>query len=943
MTVPAVIGREADQAGIEQFLEALPAGSAALVVAGEAGIGKTTLWQAAVESAGRRGFRVLVARPGESEARLSYSGLGDLLDGVAEEIFDELPEPQRRALDVALLRAGNDGNPPDQRSVSVALLAVLRLIAADAPVVVAIDDVQWLDHSSARVLHFALRRLGPSPVGLVVALRVEPGLVDPLDVAHGVVGGRLWRIDVGPLSLDAVDHMVHAQLGAGLARPTMVRVHRASGGNPFFALELARALRGRDAELVPGQPLPIPDDLRALLGARLAALPDDARRAVQVVAALAQPSAALVGAVLGTRSEAGVAGALQAAMLRADGDRLRLVHPLLGSVGCIQSSVEQRRDLHESIAAATRDPEERARHLALAATGPDAAVADALDEASRAATSRGATDAAAELCELSRRLTPVGDKEKARRRAVRAARHNFAAGDWPLAATQLEEIIAATPPGPARADALRLLGELRYHHDVAEAVRLLKRALAEAGDDERLRAAIELDIGAVIITTSANTEASRIYAESAVTHAEHAGDAGLLAMALAVAGMVDFLAGRAGVDDKMTRAVALEDPERPNVLFGRPSFVAGMVWMWTERHNQAHEALERLYRHSVDRGEENALPLVAMFAAWLACSLGALDDAAGYARTSFEASTHVGGDVSVGVGLLAQAIVAAHTGDINGARRQAHEATGLFTRSGWMMPSIWSAWILGFVELSVGDPAAAHGVLGPVSALIIASGTAEPGPAPSIPDDIEAMVALGELEQAEELLTWLEERGRRFDRAWALAAAGRCRALLLASRGNLEAAAAAIEAAIAQHDRIPLPFERGRTLLVKGQLERRRKHKAAAKQALEESLTIFETVGTSLWAQRARSELSRVNIRPPAPFELTPTEAKVAELAASGLSTKQVAERAFLSPRSVEGVLARIYSKLDISSRAELANTMAARRSFSPPSPGVVRRGPAAK
>ena len=821
MIAPAVIGREADQANIEQYLEALPAGSAGLLVAGEAGIGKTTLWQAAVESAGRRGFRVLVARPGESEARLSYSGLGDLFDGVAGEMFPNLPEPQRRALDVALLRAGDDGNPPDQRSVSVAVLAVLRLLAAEAPVVVAIDDVQWLDHSSARVLHFALRRLGPSPVGLVVALRVERGLVDPLDVAHGVVGGRLWRIEVGPLSVDAVDQMVHALLGVRLARSRLVRVHRASGGNPFFALELARALQGSDAELAPGQPLPIPDDLRALLGARLAALPEDARRAVQVVAALSQPSAALVGAVLGTRSDTGVAGALQAAMIRSDGGRLRLVHPLLGSVAYLQSSGEQRRDLHGRIAAATTDSEERARHLALAATGPDAAVADALDEASRAATSRGATDAAAELCELSHRLTPIGDKEKARRRAVRSARHNFAAGDWPLAATQLEEIVAATPPGPARADALRLLGELRYHHDVGAAVRLLKQALAEAGDHDRLRAAIELDLGAVIVTTSANTETSRIYADNAVTLAERAGDAGLLAMALAIAGMVDFLAGRPGVDDKMTRAVALEDPDRPNVLFGRPSFVAGMAWMWSDRHDKAHEALERLYRHSLDRGEENALPLVGMFAAWLACSLGALDDAAGYARTSFEASTHVGGDVSVGVGLLAQAIVAAHAGDVVAARRQAQAATGLFLRSGWLMPSVWSAWILGFVELSVGDPAAAHEVLGPVSGLIIASGTVEPGPAPSIPDDIEAMIALGELEQAEELLTWLDERGRQFDRASALAAAGRCRALLLASRGNLDLAAAALDEAIAQHDRIPVPFERGRTLLVKGQLERR--------------------------------------------------------------------------------------------------------------------------
>jgi tetratricopeptide (TPR) repeat protein len=193
---------------------------------------------------------------------------------------------------------------------------------------------------------------------------------------------------------------------------------------------------------------------------------------------------------------------------------------------------------------------------------------------------------------------------------------------------------------------------------------------------------------------------------------------------------------------------------------------------------------------------------------------------------------------------------------------------------------------LGLVELSLGDPAAAHEVLGPVSSLVMALGVAEPATVPSVPDDIEALIALGDLGQAESQLAWLEERGRRLDRAWALATAGRCRALLLAARGDLDGAAAAVEAALRHHDRIALPVERGRTLLVKGGVERRRKHKAAAKQALQESLAIFETVGAVLWARRATSELSRVGLRPSAPLDLTATEAKVAELAASGLSTR---------------------------------------------------------
>jgi DNA-binding CsgD family transcriptional regulator len=600
-------------------------------------------------------------------------------------------------------------------------------------------------------------------------------------------------------------------------------------------------------------------------------------------------------------------------------------------VAYYQCTDGQRRSLHRSIAEVLADPEERARHLALATAGPDAEVAAALDEASRVAAGRGAPDAAAEMCELARRLTPVDDAERARGRAVRAAWCHFAAGDLPLARTQLGEVVATSPPGPARAEVLRLLGELRYHHDFVEAVELLQQALAEVGDDDRLRAAIEIDLAFAIITTSGDTVAAGARAEAGVACAERCHDPGLLAAALAVAALVDFIAGHPGAEDRMARAVAMEDPHRQHVLFNHPSFLAGLVWMWTERQADARSVFERLYRRALDEGEESALPGLGFFAACLACRMGDLDSAARYARSSVEASVNVGGDVSRGGGLTAQAMVAAHLGDVDAARAQAAEAADLFQRSASLVPVLWAVWMLGFVELSVGDPLEAHRVLDPISRLVTEYGLGEPALAPSIPDDIEALVGLGELDRAEALLGWLEERGQRLDRAWARATAGRGRALLRAAQGDLDGAVEAIEAALDQHDRIPLPLERGRTLLVKGQIERRRKHKATAKHAIEESLATFEAVGAALWAQRAKNELSRINIRPPAPLDLTATEAKVADLAAAGLSTKQVAERAFMNPRSVEGVLSRVYRKLGVASRAELANTMAARRGAPPP------------
>jgi hypothetical protein len=246
------------------------------------------------------------------------------------------------------------------------------------------------------------------------------------------------------------------------------------------------------------------------------------------------------------------------------------------------------------------------------------------------------------------------------------------------------------------------------------------------------------------------------------------------------------------------------------MLFSHPGVVAGMAWMYTEELDRAGAVLGSLYRASLDHGEESAIPLRGYLAACLACRMGDLDGAARYARTTLETAANVGGNIAQALGLTAQATVDAYRGEAGPARRQATEAADLFRRSGWVIPAlIWPTWVLGFIELSAGDPAATHRILGPVSQVVLASTLAEPGVL-SVPDDIEALVEMGELDQAETLLDWLEGRAGRLERAWALGSAGRCRALLLAARGDLNGAAAALAGAIAQLDRVPLPLDRGR-------------------------------------------------------------------------------------------------------------------------------------
>jgi predicted ATPase len=423
--VEGILGREAEIAEITRFIESTPDGPSALILGGAAGIGKTTLWNAGVALAVETGHQVLACRAAESEARLSYAALGDLL----EVELPELPGPQRRALDAALLRAEVEGSPPDQRAVSLATLGVLRALATSGPVIVAIDDVQWLDAASVRVLSFAARRLRDDQIRILVAIRAGFG-GDPLGLSR-MTGSGVHRLRVGPFGEETMIRLLRDRIGDELAHPILRRLHGVSHGNPFFALEIARALSTQAVRPEPGEPLPVPEDLQELLRARLAALPSDAADALLVVAAATRPT---VDLVLGAarhrdRASAGIGKAEEAEIVERAGERIDFTHPLLGSTVYAAASPETRRGLHRRLAELVLDPEERARHLALAAGGPDPDVAGALESAARHAAARGAPDAAAELAELARKVTPPEDAAGIQRRGVDAAVYHFDAGD----------------------------------------------------------------------------------------------------------------------------------------------------------------------------------------------------------------------------------------------------------------------------------------------------------------------------------------------------------------------------------------------------------------------------------------------------------------------------------------------------------------------------------
>jgi DNA-binding CsgD family transcriptional regulator len=223
------------------------------------------------------------------------------------------------------------------------------------------------------------------------------------------------------------------------------------------------------------------------------------------------------------------------------------------------------------------------------------------------------------------------------------------------------------------------------------------------------------------------------------------------------------------------------------------------------------------------------------------------------------------------------------------------------------------------VELSQDHHSEAHRYLAKAIELKEAMSVQEPAYFRIVPDEVEVLVALGRLDEADALLVPLEEKGRKLHRAWAMATAARCRALLTAARGDLPAALKAADVAVREHDGLPLPFERGRTLLVKGAIQRRAKRKREARETLTQALDIFEGLGARLWAEKARAELARIGGRAPAPLDLTPTEGRVAELVAAGGTNREVADALFVSVHTIEANLKRIYRKLGIRSRTELA------------------------
>ena len=902
-----VVGRGAEQDAIREFFEARLERPCALLLEGEAGIGKTTLLAAADEEARRRGWQVLACRPAAAEAQLAFAALTDALGEVPDGDLARLPEPQRAALLGAVRRTGAQ---VDRLALSMGVLNLFRGLARGGPVALFVDDVQWLDPPSARAFSFALRRLTAEPVVVIASHREGESLPPVFGEAARAIG--LSRLPVRALSLGAIARIVRAQLSVSFSRPVLLRIYDAAGGNPFFALELARAA-GEADEL--GDVLAIPESLRELVRLRLAALPDETRAALLVVAALGQPQSSAVAAAAEDWEDA-IAPAVGAGVLELVGGRVRFTHPLLGSVIYADAPEHRRRSVHRALADVADEVEQRGWHLALATQRPNERVAAKVASAAVAAAARGAPETAAELAEQARRLTPPSRVDLRATRALDAAGFAWSAGDAKRSETILLELIGSLPPSPVRAAARQLL--VKIVDDVEETLRQLNLALEDAAGAPAQEASV-LNLRARQRMWAGDSVGAITDAQAAARHATEAGSSAELAVALGREAHARMFAGEPTPHELLDRAVGLERSLDEGIRVGEsPTRIRGVCALWDDDLETAWSLLASVDRHAQARSESwraivlNTLAEVELRRGHTAEALRAVDEATEIA--DYWGVVHAEAAV-----LATAALVKATVGDTDQARRAAERALDLMRPVGYDVIVRSAERALGFLELSLGDAVAAHAVLEP---LIARSGLGHPMADAAAADEIEALLGLGRGTDAEALLAAFAARAERTRRPRASAAAARSAALVAAARDDLDEALghadrAVVLAAAAE------PLERGRALLVLGLVRRRAKRRRGAREALESALAIFDALPAPLWAQRARAELERTGGRRGSVGELTPSERRVADLVLAGKTNREIAIELFITVHTVEKSLTRAYAKLGVRSRTELARRLA--------------------
>lgn len=897
-----LVGRDAEIARIGLLLDdALRARSGTLVLRGEAGIGKTTLLDHAVAHAGA--FRVLRAVGVESEEEIAFAGLQQLLRPVIP-LLGDVPAHQARALAVAL--ALDEGAPPERVLVAAGTLSLFAAAAEERPLLCVVDDAHWLDDASAGALIFVARRLGAESVAMLFAAR------EPEWATFQAEG--LPDLQIGGLDAKAATMLLNSE-APDLAPGAADQLFALTRGNPLALLELPRSLDpDQRAGIVPvDEPLPVGREIERAFSERARLLPRDTRRALLIAAAGSPADEDAVWLAFEREGLGKDALALAASSGLLVRDRLEFSHPLARSAVYQAARGSDRRSAHATLAATTTAVDRRAWHLAAASVGPDEEVAAALESAADAARRRGGVTAEAKALERAAALTP--DDETRARRLLRAAFAAEAAGWLEAADRMLADVAALTQDLTLHAEAVARRSYLVA--DRGEFERAFALSTDEAAQAPPQQAGRALSLGALMaLTHLLDIDAAVEIAERAWQLDGEGDDADLHVLENLCRTWI--LAGRC--DDACALVVrSLGRVDATTEL----AVNFGTDLMYLEDYARAREVLERAVLEARQMGAVG-------FLSYALDQLAKLETRAGSPRTAYSLELDslrlneaFGPDVALAASIAWLALLEAMLGRPE-SRGHGERALQLASSIGDVYNVVRARAALGADALARGDSRQAAEWLEPAVASVVGGGVREPNFFRLDGDLIESLVRLGRADDARSHLERLDRQGAETGGNWARAVAARCHALL----ADDDELAERFEQALELHEHDPSAFERARSQLCYGERLRRTRRRREARELLRASLETFEALETRPWADRARAELlatgEHVSRRDPSTAErLTPQELQIATHVAEGLTNRDVAERLFLSPKTIEFHLTGVYRKLNVRSRAELIRLFA--------------------
>jgi DNA-binding CsgD family transcriptional regulator len=905
-----LIGRESECARLDELLDRARMGrTGALVIRGEAGIGKTALLDYASERADD--MTVVRALGVESEAQLEFSGLLEVCWPMRDTL-DELPDHQADVLRSALgIGPGEEG---DRFAVGAATLSLLAAFAEANPVCVLVDDAQWLDPASQDALVFATKRLQADRAALFFGAR--DGEERPFDAAG------IESLTLSGLAREAATGLLRRPDGTALAPEVADRLYVATHGNPLALLELPALL---STEQLAGtaslsDPLPAGSTVERAFARRTEALPESSQKAL-VVAAVSNSSdaevivAGLVG--LGLPAEA-LEPAEDAGLVRILDGRLEFRHPLVRSAVFHSASASERRGAHRALAEAlarSSQPEARAWHLAGAALGPDQEAAEALAQAAEHARRRGGYAAAAAALERAARLSP--DPNLGTERLAAAADAAWRAGRTETASGLVREALAGATDSGLRAEALRLQGSIEFfagNSDAAAAAIIEAVALLEQTDPSAAVAAAADAVNALVRVRQRDL-ALETAAKARSLAPEDGGEAD--AEATMALGYALCFAGRYGdAEPHLRRAVDLANVKAsvPGFLqVGRLSAALG----WLGRHEEAHRYLAETVARARETGAAGSLASLLAGAAWQGLHASRLNETYADASEAVSLAEEFDQPVTAAQALGVLTWVSALRGEESRCREYGEETQRRASELGFKLYGLLASLCFGLLHLGWGRVEQAIGELEPVARHADERGLYVPGVSPQL-ELAEAYVRGGQGADAEAILATFD--GSQLATVPLFRAqAERCRGLLAEADGFEAHFASALDL----HAHGQSPFALARTQLCHGERLRRAGRRVDAREQLRAALDTFDRVGATPWSERVGAELraSGETLRRRESHEaeeLTPQELQIALQVAEGKSNKEVGAALFLSHKTIEFHLSRIYRKLDIHSRAEL-------------------------